>query len=439
MIKRSCIKFATVFGIVLLARLLNVNAQGDFSESENYPIWENTTKYSKIYVVNQNHKNANDTNSGTEAAPLRTIHAAVTRVRAGEKILIHKGIYREMIEPVRGGEGSNKMISLESVEGDKVFIRGSKILENKWTREVTPDKKSMPPSVTQSSSKKLWMTTIDDAFFETGYYPFKLMNLEEQDYEKIPEAERIRNKSPFSLTRALIFQNGERMIQLNHYGDLVHVQGSFWVDTDKRTIHIHPFANKNPNEEEFEITIKAHLLKPIQAGLNYIQVKGLVFEHCSNGFVSGNGAIMTLDGNHWIFENNLIREINGSGLEIGSDSQETGFINVRNNIIYFCGTSGIHSNRVRHAIIKNNEVGNCGWQDAEDLNGCAGIKFIKADNCLISNNLVHHINCGAGIWIQTDSKNSRISRNIIHDISTIRGALVLESSTTPNLVDNNFI
>src|SRR5208337_1581703 len=36
-----------------------------------------------------------------------------------------------------------------------------------------------------------------------------------------------------------------------------------------------------------------------------------------------------------------------------------------------------------------------------------------------------------------DNQNSRITGNVMHDINTVQGAVFIEASQTPNLVDNN--
>ncbi len=422
---------------------------------EDYPIWENTTKYSKIHVVNQNHKHASDTNRGTEERPLLTIAAAVERVKPGEKILIHKGIYREVIEPVTSGTGSDKMIVIEGAQGEEVIIKGSVVYEGRWVKELKVARNEIPPSIDISRSKKLWITTIDDEFFKNDYYPFKLKNLDKDTYKPVSRKDPVKNIFPCSLTRGMLYQDNEKMIQLNHYGDLVHVPGSFWVDTNGKTIHIHPFGNKDPNTVTFEIVLQGHLLKPVKKGLNYIMIKGLIFEHCANGFFPvGNGALTTNGGHHWIFENNIIRQINAYGLEVGAiepilnsevdtntlnKTHAFGYCNVMNNKIYACGTAGILGNNVKNCIVLNNTIMFSGWQEAELYGECAGIKLSKADRCLISNNHIHHLLGGTGIWLQEGCQYSRITRNIIDNIATLYGAIMIEASWVENMVDNNFV
>ena len=52
----------------------------------------------------------NDANPGTRAAPLRTIQRAATLAQPGDVVTVHEGVYRERINPPRGGESDAKRI-----------------------------------------------------------------------------------------------------------------------------------------------------------------------------------------------------------------------------------------------------------------------------------------------------------------------------------------
>jgi len=418
----------------------------------DYPIWENTTKYNKTYVVNQKHIVACDTNAGTEKAPLKTIKEALSRVKPGEKIIIHRGVYLEKIEPITGGISPANMIAIEAAEGEHVIIKGAKKITCDWVKELSIKRNETPPSITKSHSQKLWITTLHDTIFTNNYFPFSINNLANNEQSKLSADVSVNTIAALNLKRGMIFQEDKRLVQLHNYGDLIHVPGSFWVDTDGKTIHLHPFDNKNPNELNLEVAVTDYLLKPKKYGVNYIQVKGLLFEKCANGFAQGEGAVNTLGGHHWIFENNTVREINGNGLECGYEinanllgkdkipvSDNIGYINVRHNYIYSCGISAIWSKGTNNAIIKENDLFYCGWHEAEMMGESAGIKCTNCANSFIAQNRIHHNIGGAGIWLWGNCRGSRISKNVIYDVGSIRGAIVIEDAKEANLIDNNFI
>ncbi|UJH68518.1 right-handed parallel beta-helix repeat-containing protein [Allomuricauda sp. SCSIO 65647] len=421
-----------------------------------YEKWENKTVYSKTYVVDQKHQHASDTNEGTLQKPLKTINRAAELVKAGERVVVYGGVYRETIFPINGGESNSKMISYEAAPGEEVIVKGSKILSAKWEQRKIYTDVIKDTTLSYTWSRKIWVTTIPDTFFEDGYFPLKLPNILPQEHKLMPWAKLVKNISPYTSTRGLIFQDGKRMVQLEDYGDLTRVPGSFWVDADGKTIHIHSFDSGNPNSSLFEVAIRSHLFKPKQVGLNYIQVRGFTFEHCANGFLrTSTGAVTTLGGQRWIIEDNTIRHVNSSGLEFGYMAYETedpntenfvrerkddmGFMLVRNNHIYDCGTAGIRSFVVSNGIIENNHIHHIGWQDAENYWECSGIKMLVTHKTLVSNNHIHDIQGGNGIWLDWDIRYSRVTQNVIYDVQNIQGGIFVEASHYPNLVDNNFV
>lgn len=446
------------FALVLLFIFLNANAQDqNFNfDWESYTDWENTTKYTKTYYVDINHPNASDKNIGSKDEPFKTINRAASLVKAGERVLIYGGIYRETIYPENGGLSESKMVSYQAAPGEKVIVKGSKILKQEWEQRKVYTDELPKGSTTYTWSRRTWVTTIPDNFFDNEYFPFKLPNILPEEHRLMPWANLVKEIPPYTSTRALVFQNGQRMKQMEAYGDVVRVPGSFWIDADGKTIHLHGFDSANPNKTLIEIGTQEHLFKPRKVGLNYIQIRGLIFEHCANGFLrTSTGAVTALGGHHWIIEDNTIRQNNSSGLEFGfmayerddpnpqnikrKSKEDLGSIIVRNNTIHDCGTAGIRSYVVTKGIIEGNHIYNCGWQDAENYWECSGIKMLACNETLVRRNHIHDIQGGNGIWLDWDIRHSRVTQNIIHDIQNIQGGIFIEATHYPNLVDNNFI
>lgn len=69
----------------------------------------------------------NDNDTGTLVSPLRHIQCAADKAQPGDKIIIHEGIYRESIAPVRGGE-EGKPIIYQAAEGEKVILNSATLL-----------------------------------------------------------------------------------------------------------------------------------------------------------------------------------------------------------------------------------------------------------------------------------------------------------------------
>lgn len=100
-------------------------------------------------------KGGDDANRGTSAARLKTISAAALLAQPGDTITVHEGVYRERINPPRGGTSPRKRIVYRAADGETVVIKGSEVIKG-WER-VTND---------------TWKVTIPDEFFG-DFNPFK--------------------------------------------------------------------------------------------------------------------------------------------------------------------------------------------------------------------------------------------------------------------------
>ncbi len=90
----------------------------------------------------------NDANRGTKSAPLRTIQRAADLAQPGDAITVHAGVYRERINPPRGGTSDKKRITYQAARGEKVELKGSEVIKN-WLR-VQDD---------------VWKVTLPNSFF----------------------------------------------------------------------------------------------------------------------------------------------------------------------------------------------------------------------------------------------------------------------------------
>ena len=416
------------------------NAPTVLPDGTLFPIWEDETGYRKSYYVDQQHPGASDGNPGTEEAPFLTIQRAAEAVGPAVKVLIKSGVYREWVHPLRGGTGADGMIGFEAAPGAEAVIRGSRVLTTPWT------------NLEQPHSVSVWRTELPESFFE-GDHPFAVVNTTDEDFELMRWARGSKGLVPHSLPRALVFQDGRRLTQLSSLADLARVPGAFWIDSEDRKVYLHPFDSRHPDACEIEATTQQFLFNPKVRGLGYIRISGLTFEHAGNGFIrSGNGAVATWGGHHWIIEDNTVRHINSVGIEIGGFTDEraedenrdeldetTGGHLVRRNRVYDCGTGGIQGTVVPRSLVAGNHIHDCGWQEVQSYQETAGIKILLTLDTVVQCNHIHHCYAAPGIWMDFVNRNSRVCRNLLHDIATFNGAIFFEASNVPNLIDHNVI
>ncbi len=99
--------------------------------------------------------NGSDANAGTQGAPFRTIQHAADLARPGDVITVHEGVYRERVNPPRGGASDAKRIVYQAARGEQVAIKGSEVVKN-WVR----------------ISNDTWKVTLPNRFFGT-FNPYR--------------------------------------------------------------------------------------------------------------------------------------------------------------------------------------------------------------------------------------------------------------------------
>jgi alpha-N-arabinofuranosidase len=89
-----------------------------------------------------------DTRDGSAAQPLRTISAAARLAQSGDTITVHEGVYRERVNPPRGGASEQQRITYQAAPGEKVVIKGSDVVKG-W----------------EKAQNETWTVSIPNSFF----------------------------------------------------------------------------------------------------------------------------------------------------------------------------------------------------------------------------------------------------------------------------------
>jgi hypothetical protein len=92
--------------------------------------------------------NGNDKNEGSLTKPFKTIMAAANIAMPGDVITVHAGIYRERIDPPRGGSSDKERITFQAASGEHVVITGSEPVKG-W----------------QKVQNDTWKLTLPNSFF----------------------------------------------------------------------------------------------------------------------------------------------------------------------------------------------------------------------------------------------------------------------------------
>lgn len=390
-----------------------------------------------------------DAGTGTESAPLRSIQAAANRAQAGDVITVHAGIYREWVNPPRGGESEARRITYRVAAGEKADIRGSEVVKG-WTR----------------AGEGVWTVTLPESFFG-GHNPYR---------------ERIRGdwfdpRGRVHHTGA-VYLEGEWLIEAAKLADVLEPAGTgagvgagaagvwFAEAGPERTTLWARFGSADPNAGLVEINVRRAVFYPDRPGRNFITVRGFALRHAATPWAPPTAEQVGLIGTHWsrgwIIESNEVSHSVCSGISLGkygdrhdntsADTAE-GYVKtieralvdgwnretighhvVRGNWVHHCeqagvvGSLGAAFSRVTGNVIHDIHVRRL-FSGAE----MAGIKFHAAIDAVIERN--HIYRTVRGLWLDWMAQGTRVSGNLFHDNAA--EDLFMEVNHGPFVVDNN--
>ncbi len=433
-------KFLLIPAGALGAAALLANDPVKLPDGSDFVFWESDAAPARTYHVAQQVANASDDNDGSPNAPWRTINRAARQLEPGERVLIHRGVYREWVKPVRGGTAPDRMITYEAAPGEEVIVTGNDV----WTPEWRPTRyfKPLEGIVT-------WEAAIDPRLFERAN-TFNLQNFPVQSDDNV-----WKNYTVSGYRRGAIYADGNPLKQVHEYRDLAHEANSFWVEEDGMAIHARMPGDRDPSEFTLEITTREQVFAPLEFYCNYIKVKGLKLLHAANGVpIPGpqRGLVSTSLGHHWIIEDCEIGYANTLGIDCGTKwwgqnsyrlAEQYGHHIIRRNYLYNCGVSSMSAwfdLPNKGLLIEDNKVENCATMPIMDHCENAGIKLHYVLDSVIRRNIVLNSGNTASLWLDAYCANTRVTQNLFyHDTDTLYGNVFLEITAGPIMVDNNLV
>ncbi len=379
------------------------------------------TTHKEIHVSKQ----GNDQHPGTMTKPLLSINAASLIAQPGDKIIIHKGTYREQIYLSKGGNAEASRIVYQAAKGEKVCIKGSE----KWSRWT-------------KNSKGYWVAEVDNKWFG-AVNPFGSKDFSGKEKQ----------------ATASIYINGNSLRQCVSVNELVLKKMS-WISLQQsgKTLLLANFGDLDPVKSLTEISVRPFAIEGM-VGANFITIHGLTISQIANaeGTVDGlhTGAISTNGGTHWIIEDCTVNYCNTIGIAIGQTGHEYLNGNPRQPMYSDLSTPLA---TVGHHVVRRNHISRCGQAAIfgllhgsgteirdnliEDINAesnfageeIAGIRLAVAIDVIVSHNLIRRVNSGYGIFLGPLFQGARISKNII---TATAGCIYLYNNHGPVMIDNN--
>ena len=391
-------------------------------------------------------KDGNDVNSGTVDKPLLTIQQAAVLAQPGDTVTVHAGVYRERVNPPRGGESETKRIVYQAAPGEKVELRGSEVVKG-W----------------EKLDGDVWKIVIPNSFFG-NFNPFN--DLIQGDWF------RDNNRKHHTGT---VYLNGKWLIEAKEIAEVFQpagIKGLWFAEANEVNTTIHAqFKGLNPNNEVTEVNVRQAIFYPAKTGCNFITVRGFTMCHAATPWAPPTTEQMGIIGVNWskgwIIENNDISFSTCAGIALGKYGEKEdntgpataskyvttieralkkswspatiGRHIVRNNHISHCKQVGVvGSMGAICSLIEGNEIHDIYMDCAFSGDEQAGIKFHAAIDTVIRNNHIYNVRGVAGIWLDWMTQGTRVSGNLLHDNGSY-GDIFLEVNHGPILLDSNIL
>ena len=385
--------------------------------------------------------NGSDANRGTKSEPLRTIQHAAELAQPGDIITVHEGVYRERINPPRGGKSSGSRIVYQAARNEKVEIKGSEVIKG-WDK----------------LDNDTWKVTLTNSFF--GRF---------NPYNDRIHGDWFDPKGREHHTGA-VYLNGEWLSEARTLQVVMQPAGEnpLWyaqVNGGSTTIWAQ-FKGTDPNKQLVEINVRRTVFYPDRPGRSYITVRGFIMKHAATPWAPPTAEQIGLIGTHWskgwIIEDNLIDYSTCCGIALGKYGDEwdntsadtaEGYVQTIQRAL----ANGWNKETIGHHTVRNNEISHCEQAGIVGSLGAAfssitgntihdihvrqlfsgaemaGIKFHGAIDSEIRRNHIYRT-C-RGLWLDWMAQGARVSANLFHNNAA--EDLFMEVDHGPFLVDNN--
>ena len=293
-------------------------------------------------VVNENLETAsiyvngtigNDSNPGTQQAPLQTIGAASAiaisnnKAGIGTQINVNPGTYRESITLQEGANATTLPITLQAVTTGTVTVNGA-IPYTSWNVY------NGNPNIYTSPWPNQWGFCAADG----GGAP-----LEE----------------PIVLRREMVLVNGANMTQVLALSSMVY-PGTFFVDETSGLLYVWPPSGTNMYSGDVEVANQASTLT-IQSANNVV-VRGLNFTHASS--CHGESSVNVNGSNNVLLDTVNSSWNAGQGIAINYPSVGITYLNTTTN---HNGAAGFQMFQVENVLWQNVFTSYNNWRGAQGV------------------------------------------------------------------------
>ncbi|MCR5178375.1 MAG: right-handed parallel beta-helix repeat-containing protein [Lachnospiraceae bacterium] len=423
------------------------------------------------YYVDCSTKKGGD---GSREKPFKTISQAAALAEPGDEVIVRPGVYRENVDPARGGT-PEKRIVYRSEKKLGAVITGAERVKG-WKRQ---------------GRSTVWCARIDNSIFG-AYNPFKTRVSGDWFIASIVAHTGevyLNDKAMYEVTELSKVKKPVKMIASWDPDFSVYTWYAEQDDDSDETVIYANFHDSDPNKENVEINVRKACFYPTKEGNGYITLSGFKVEKAATQWAPPTAYQEGMIGPHWskgwIIEDCEVSNSKCSGISLGKylqpendnkwlkekykdgtqterdcicqaaregwNKENIGSHIIRRCEIHDCGQTGIvgHLGGV-FSIIEDNHIHHI--NNRQNLAGAeiGGIKMHAAIDCIYRRNHIHH--CTRGLWLDWQAQGTRVTCNLFHDnclpfphlmCKEAMGGkgedIFIEVSHGPTLIDNNIL
>ena len=371
-----------------------LDASGRTVPSTNYPI-----PAGAVFMA----PNGNDSNPGTQSAPVQSLRRAVSLTPSGGTLVLRGGDHRTWYPDGAGAgyEIVSKDLTIQAFPGEQPWLNGADVI-NDWT------------SSGAGRWSRAWSTP---SFCEGAYY--RLAPTAQSTNNTGPCAHRDQYgdpQYPMAGDPQMVFVNG---IPLRQVASLAQVAvGTFHYDWSARRVTI----GNNPAGQTVELAARPVALV-LGGGKNYT-VRGIGFRRfASNEYSSLTRGALYVGANRVIVEKTVFTQNAGHGLAMSGPANGS---SVTQSVFVGNGANGLTANGDAGSPQRNDLLieGNIfSGNNAERFGtncsiSCAAsnVKLTRMNGFIARNNVFERAaGAAAGFWCDLDCRGGVIVNNLVRD------------------------
>jgi len=377
------------FALCLLATLAykgsRVSAQAN--------VVENQATY--IYV---DANAGSDSNSGAQAAPFKTIQAAINKASplnqqgVGVKVIVNAGMYREAVT-IGNYKSTSATLTVQAAVAGTAIISGSNVVTG-WTQQ----------------NSTTWQAPFSDT---TGFCA-------------MPSGWPT-TFAPIIQRTEMVFVNGTPLTQSIASADVK--PGTFFFSDGYQMMHIAPPAGTNMSTAVVEVASRPSTMNI--TGRSNIVLRGLVFQHAADCINTSGVSINS--SNNVLIDSVQANWNNWGGLGVYTSTN----ITVQNSVASYNGGTGFLGNKNQNVLHSFNESDYNNWRGAQGAFydwAMGGDKFFQTHNATVKNHFSYN-NQAEGLWFDTDNQNVTVDGAMLS--GNVQAGLQLEKDYGPITVQNS--